>query len=85
MFSEHATDQIVSLFAEWQSAVIVGDDTAQRTARAAMGGALAIMRLHYADDTLFYSIAEDPLGLSRTEVQELLDLANGDESAAITV
>ena len=56
-------------------------------ARAAMGGALAVLRLHYADDRLFYSIAEDPLGLSRPDVVELLEFAqgNGSEPTAIPV
>lgn len=85
MFSEAANDQIVTLFAAWQSALIVGDDAEQRAARAAMGGALSILRLHYADDSLFFSLAEDPLGLSRTEVLELIDVANGEEPSAIPV
>lgn len=85
MFTEAAHDQIVSLFARWQSAVVIGDDNEVQAARAAMGGALSILRLHYDNDELFFSLAEDPLGLSRTEVLELIDVANGEEPSAIPV
>ena len=86
-FSEHANDQLCSQFAKWQTDLCIGDDTEVAIARAAMGGALSVLRLHYADDRLFYSIAEDPLGLNRADVDELIEFAsgNGSEPTAIPV
>lgn len=86
-FSEHANDQLCAQFAAWQAEVIIGDPAQIEIARAAMGGALVILRLHYADDRLFYSIAQDPLGLSRHDVDELIEFANGNgsEQSAIPV
>lgn len=77
--TEHDNERLSAQFGRWQATIATGSCDEILAARAAMGAALFVLRMHYADEQLFLSIAEDPLGLQPYEVAELLSAAVGDD------